>query len=252
MGCGDIGSAIAHQLFSRGVRVVLNDLVHSTHARRGMAYTDALYDGVATLAGVAARHVPDVPALQACWRSRDAIPLCTLPDEALIRDPGFDVVIDATLRRGRGPPDRRPWARTTVGVGPGFVPGGNCHIAVESQWGAALGRPLRDAPTAPLAGGPLPLAGIGRARFATAPCGGLWHTQARIGVAVGAGEIVGHLGELPVAAPISGTLRGVTHGEVEVRAGQRIVEVDPRPVPQVFGLGERPLAVARGVLEALS
>jgi hypothetical protein len=38
---------------------------------------------------------------------------------------------------------------------------------------------------------------------------------------------------------------------VEVPQGRYIVEVDPRPEPQVFGLGERPQLIARGVLAAL-
>jgi hypothetical protein len=36
-----------------------------------------------------------------------------------------------------------------------------------------------------------------------------------------------------------------------VLAGQRIVEVDPRQSPDIAGLGERPRAIAQGVLEAL-
>ena len=35
----------------------------------------------------------------------------------------------------------------------------------------------------------------------------------------------------------------------EVTAGQRVAEVDPRESPQIAGLGERPLAIARGVVQ---
>ena len=62
---------------------------------------------------------------------------------------------------------------------------------------------------------------------------------------------VGALDGEPIRAPIAGHLRGLTHDDVEVRAGARLVEVDPRTPPQVFGLGERPLAVAAGVARAL-
>ena len=61
------------------------------------------------------------------------------------------------------------------------------------------------------------------------------------------GEIEGQV----VTAPIAGHLRGVARDGVAVLAGQRLVEVDPREVPQVFGLGERPAAVAQGVARAL-
>jgi hypothetical protein len=36
-----------------------------------------------------------------------------------------------------------------------------------------------------------------------------------------------------------------------VRAEQRLAEVDPRAVPELCGLGERPRAIARGVVAAL-
>ena len=46
-------------------------------------------------------------------------------------------------------------------------------------------------------------------------------------------------------------LRGLSHDNVMVTAGRRVAEVDPREPPEVFGLGERPLAVALGVCRAL-
>jgi hypothetical protein len=39
---------------------------------------------------------------------------------------------------------------------------------------------------------------------------------------------------------------------VQVVCGQRLLEIDPRAEPQVHGLGERPLAIALGVAQALS
>lgn len=250
-GCGDVGSAVAHALHVAGLRVALSDLPQSAHARRGMAYTDALFDGEAVLEGVRARRVPDVAALTACWNSRECIPLATWSEAELLGAPGFDVVVDATMRRQALREDLRPWAALSIGIGPGFVPGTNCHVAIETQWGRDMGRLLLREPTAALAGGPQPLEGVARERFVAAPATGVWRTSARIGEAVEAQAVVGHLEGMAVRAPLRGTLRGVTHDSVRVRAGQKIVEVDPRSPPQVFGLGERPKAVARGVLEAL-
>jgi xanthine dehydrogenase accessory factor len=72
-----------------------------------------------------------------------------------------------------------------------------------------------------------------------------------LGQAVCAGDQLGALDSTPVHAPIAGTLRGVAHDGVEVRAGQRLLEVDPRESPEVYGLGERPRAIAAGVCSAL-
>jgi hypothetical protein len=65
------------------------------------------------------------------------------------------------------------------------------------------------------------------------------------------GEVIGTLGAHALRAPIDGHLRGLARDGVQVPAGQRLVEVDPRELPEVEGLGERPRAIALGVIEAL-
>ncbi|MEO6185506.1 MAG: hypothetical protein ABIP38_00225, partial [Steroidobacteraceae bacterium] len=242
LGGGDIGSAVAHVLFRGGLRVLISERAGSPHARRGMAFTDALFDGRATLEGVEARCLPDVPAVEACWEMADAIPIVTLPESLLAAAIQFDVIVDATMKRNRVPSDLREQAALAIGLGPGYVPGHNCHVAIETQWGDALGQVLYDRPAAERSGGPRALAGVTRARFAIAPCAGVWQTTAALGADVQAGAPVGQLGEHIVRAPIAGQLRGLARAGVEVLAGQRLIEVDPRSEPQIIGLGERPFA----------
>jgi xanthine dehydrogenase accessory factor len=251
IGGGDIGSAVAMALFRQGLRVLVAERAGSPHARRGMAFTDALFDGVAVLEGVTARRLQDIAGLEECWDAGDVIPVTTVPESELMEIIRFDVLVDATMRRKGVPPDRRTLTGVCIGLGPGYVPGHNCHVAIETQWGEFMGRVLRDQPPAERSGGPRPLAGIARERFAIAPRTGLWRTEAALGQAVQAGAEVGRLDGLAVQAPISGHLRGLTRDGVEVTAGQRLLEVDPRTQPQIFGLGERPAAIAAGVAEAL-
>jgi xanthine dehydrogenase accessory factor len=251
LGCGDVGSAVAHRLRGAAACVVLCDLARPAHARRGMAYTNALFEGTAQLEGVTGRLVPDVAAIRSCWEGGQDIPIVTIPEEELLREIRFDVAVEATMRRHRTPPDIRGFATTTVGLGPGFMPGVNCHVAVETQWGSSMGAVVRDHATATLAGGPNLLEGVGRERFVAAPVSGRWRSQAVIGQPVQAGDVMGHIGDCVVRAPIDGSLRGVSHDDVDVREGQKLLEVDPRSTPQIQGLGERPLAIARGVLLAL-
>ena len=251
LGAGDVGSAVAHQLYRAGARVLLCDLEHPTHARRGMSFVDALFDGAASLEGVAARYVATLQALREVWRDGGAIPIATLPAADAVREFRFDAAVDATMRRGVEAPDRRTLAPLTVGLGPGFTPGVNCHLAIETQWGDTLGAVLRDRGTAPLSGGPPLLDGVGRERFVFAGREGRWQTVAAIGQPVGAGDVVGSIDGAPVRAPISGTLRGLTRDGVVVAEGDNVVEVDPRRAPEVFGLGARPRAVARGVCTAI-
>jgi xanthine dehydrogenase accessory factor len=251
VGGGDVGSAVAHLLFQRGAQVLIAERQQSPHARRGMAFTDALYDGRATLQGVSACHVADVAAVQGCWSSAACIPIVTLAESLLTAAIQFDVVIDATMRRDAVRADLRGMAPCAIGLGPGYVPGLNCHIAIETQWGAAMGQVLRDRPAADRSGGPRALDGVTRERFIAAPSSGTWRTDAVLGQPVTAGESVGHLAGESLRAPITGHLRGLTRNGVEVSAGQRLVEVDPRAVPETAGLGERPVAIALGVASAL-
>jgi xanthine dehydrogenase accessory factor len=251
VGGGDVGSAVAHQLFGQGLFVVIADRPASPHARRGMAFTDALFDGQATLDGVEARLQSDFQAVEACWATAEAIPIVTVAESLLTATIRFDVLVEATMRRLAVPPDLRPQAGLVVGCGPGYCPGLNCHIAIETQWGPSMGQVLRDRSAAERGGGPRALAGVTRERFVPAPCAGTWRTTATLGQVVQTGDVLGHLDDQILRAPIAGHLRGLARNGVAVAAGQRVLEIDPRQSPQIFGLGERPLAIARGVLEAL-
>lgn len=251
LGGGDVGSAVTHRLHAVGHRVVIADLPRSTHARRGMAFTDALFDGAAVLEGIEARWLPDVAGVQSCWLQQRVVPVVTLPERHLLDELRIDVLIDATMRRQRELQDLREWARLAIGVGPGHVPGVNCHLAIETQWGDQMGRVLHDRPPADRSGGPRALDGVTRERFIAAAQSGRWQSRAALGQAVRRGEVVGHLAGTDVHAPIDGTLRGLARDGVDVRAGQRVIEVDPRAQPEIRGLGERPRAIAAGVLRAL-
>jgi xanthine dehydrogenase accessory factor len=216
-----------------------------------MAFTDALFDRSAVLEGVEARRQDDIAGVNACWIEARHIPIVTLPEPDLVAQLGFDVIIDATMRRQAVPADLRALAPTSMGLGPGYIPGRNCHVAIETQWGADMGRVLRDRAAAMRSGGPKALDGVTRERFVAASRDGRWRTGATLGQRVATGEILAWLDEQEVRAPISGTLRGLARDGVQVRVGQRVIEVDPRAAPEVHGLGERPLAIARGVAEAL-
>jgi xanthine dehydrogenase accessory factor len=251
LGGGDVGSAVAHRLFGLGIQVLVSEREKSPHSRRGMAFTDALFEGRATLAGVSACWQADLAGVHACWQRRDVVPLVTLPEATLFASLQFGAVVECTMRRYTAPPDLRALAPCVIGLGPGYVPGENCHVAIETQWGPAMGQVLRDSPAARRSGGPVALDGVTRERFAVAPVAGTWRTSLKLGQRVTAGDELGWLGEHLVPVPISGYLRGLSRDGVQVPAGQRLAEVDPRKEPQIFGLGERPLAIADGVVIAL-
>jgi hypothetical protein len=55
-GVGDIGSAVVRRRFIAGYAVVVHDGEPPTTTPRGMAFADAIFDGRATLDGIAAVH----------------------------------------------------------------------------------------------------------------------------------------------------------------------------------------------------
>src|SRR5690606_16569059 len=206
VGGGDVGSAVAHALFRRAARVLIAERSQSPHARRGMAFTDALFDGEASLEGVRARHVHAVQEIESCWNQGGCIPVVTMPESLLAAAIRFDVLVEATMRREPVRRDLRGMAGYVVCLGPGYAPGSNCDVAIETQWGDVMGQVLRDRAAAARAGGPRALDGITRERFVPALTSGIWRTSAQLGQPVQPGDVVGHLDGEPVRAPIAGHL----------------------------------------------
>ncbi|MCC6176647.1 MAG: hypothetical protein IT305_15165 [Chloroflexi bacterium] len=57
---------------------------------------------------------------------------------------------------------------------------------------------------------------------------------------------------ITLTAPIAGALRGVTRSGVPVAVRTKVIEVDPRGrAGQIWGIGERPGAIAAGVVAAI-
>ena len=163
-----------------------------------------------------------------------------------------DVLVDARMRKRARPEDQRGLAPLTIGLGPNFVARQTVDLAIETQWGDALGAVVREGATRPLGGEPRSFDGHARDRFVYAPAGGVLRTQAQIAQRVAEGEVVATIGDEELRAPLAGVLRGLAHDGVPVQAGAKVLEVDPRgDLTKVFGIGPRPRRIAEGVLEAI-
>jgi xanthine dehydrogenase accessory factor len=250
-GVGDVGSAVAHTLWTAGYGVILHDAPLSGTTRRRMAFADALFDGSATLAGVTGVLVEDVGRLDAHLARHDAIPIVVTDFRSLVGWLRPEVLVDARMRKRAVPEDQRDLAPFTVGLGPNFVAGGNIHVAIETSW-EGLGGIVVAGRTRALAGEPRELGGHGRDRYVYAPQAGVFRTTATIGDLVRAGDLLASIDAAPLYAPLDGAVRGLTHDGVPVSAKTKVIEVDPRGAAAVVaGLGERPKRIADGVLTAI-
>jgi xanthine dehydrogenase accessory factor len=250
-GVGDIGSAVAHRLFQDGCAVVIHDEPRPATSRRGMAFTDAVFDGRAVLDGVPAVRVDDLETTQRMLDSHDEIPVYVRPLEPLIAALQPGVLVDGRMRKHAAPDVQRGLAPLTIGLGPGFVAGHHADVVIETSW-EDLGRVILAGASLPLSGEPREIDGHGRDRYVYAPVDGVFRTSSQIGDAVGKGQPIAFVDSVVLLAPLGGVLRGLTRDGVPVSARTKVIEVDPRGERAgARGIVERPRRIAEATLAAI-
>ena len=251
-GTGDVGSAIAHRLFVAGNTVVLHDQGRPAHARRGVSFVDALFEGRATLQGVHAKLVRGAESLQRMVACRRGLPVVDGEIEAVLRAVRPHVLVDARMRKREHPAPQRGLAPLTIGVGPNFVAGETTDVVVETAYGATLGQVIHRGTAQALAGEPKLLAGHGRERFVYSPVPGTFRTPCAIGATVTARERVAMVGQTPLHAPLTGVLRGLTHDGADVEVGTKVIEIDASgDDSSAYRFAERPVLIAAAVLDVV-
>jgi xanthine dehydrogenase accessory factor len=252
LGTNEIASAIAVHLHRGRCGVVLSHDPAPPVIRRKMAFHDALYDDAVAVDGVAARRADTGLEIRSLLRTDCAVIVTELGLLDLIVLRRLDLLIDARMQKHHTVPDLRPLARFTVGIGPGFSGGTNCHAAVETRPGK-VGRILQHGSTDPSDGVPRRLGGRYEERFVRAEIAGRWHTAIDIGTRVFKDFVIGHLGNVAVRAPFDGALRGVVRDGTEVPAGVKLLEIDPRGRRASWsGIDPRAQLIAQAVAAAVS
>lgn len=247
-GTGEIASGVAHALHQAGWPVVMHDLPTPATIRRRMAFSDAVFDGTAMLAGVSAKRAESPAELRPLLERRRFIPVTVAPFAAVLSALPWVALVDARVRLGRRLEPQARLAPLTIGLGPGFVAGATVTVAIDTGW-ARLGQIVTRGPTSPGADDPQRIAGIGGQRFIHAPYAGTFRSRYDVGHWVTAGDVIATLDDTPLAAPLTGVLRGLTRDGVPVAPGARVIEVDPRGWDAVYsGIGERAFKLAESVL----
>jgi len=252
-GTNDIASAVAHTLFLAGYPVAIHEVPEPTAMRRGMSFTDAVFDGTAWLDQVQAVRVDPPAECQARLRGHTSVPVSTADLMELVQALRPDILIDARMRKHSQSEHQRGIAALTVGLGPNFIAGRDVDVAIETAWGEKLGSAVYSGSPAPLTGEPRPLGGHARERYVYAPASGIFRSNCSIGDAVTQGKHIATLGNTPILAPLTGSLRGLTRDGVFVQERTKVIEVDPRgPMAVFYGITERPARIAQGLLEVAS
>lgn len=245
-GTGEIASAAAHLLHQTGAAVALQTSRPPVAIRRTMAFSDAVFDGVASLEGLTSSRIRSGGELNGLWAAGD-IPLLYCDFAEAVAACQWGVLVDARMNKQVVPENQIGLAPLVIGMGPGCTVGSNVDMAIETSW-EALGQIIRHGATLPLRGEPRAVLGHARDRFRYAPKAGIIRAEAEIGQVVGPGEIIAWVDDVPVVAVFEGVVRGLTHDGVPVEAGNKIAEIDPRiGSVRLAGIDERPRRIAEAV-----
>jgi xanthine dehydrogenase accessory factor len=227
--------------------VVVCELPAPLAIRRTVAVSSAVTDGRCQVEGMNAVLAEDAGE---AVRLADEGTVAVLISPAL---PAVDasVVIDARLAK-RNIDTTIDDAPLVIGLGPGFTAGHDCHAVVETKRGHHLGRVLWGGSAAPNTGTPGMIGGRSAERVVRAPEAGSVVWRVAIGDLVDEGQILGQVGGSEIAAPFTGTVRGLIHESVELGEGMKIGDIDPRCDPSAsHEISDKALAIGGGVVEAI-
>lgn len=227
-GGNDIGSAVAHRLFTAGYPVVILEAPQPLTVRRGMAYAQAIYDGAVTLEGITAAHVASVEEIEEHLRPRRAIPVLGVSGDTVLKALRPQVVVDARMRKKERSASRITDAPLVIGLGPGFAAGVEAHVVIETNRGPNLGRIITEGEADAYTGEPLEIAGHSKDRYLYAPHPGVFRTPHTLGDQVEAGQVVGEVDGTTLTAKVGGIIRGIVKDGLAVAQGAKLVDIDPR------------------------
>ena len=285
-GAGDISTGTIHRLFRAGFELLVLEAERPSAIRRKVAFSEAVYDGRATVEGALAVRIGSAEEAARC-RADGHIPLIVDPEGDSIALLKPDVVVDAILAK-RNLGTRMDMAPLTIGLGPGFEAGRDVHFVIETMRGHDLGRIISKGSAAPNTGIPGTVGGYGRERVIRAPGAGIFRDGKDIGSFVKAGEVIGRIevpgsatgavgttgaevpgsgmgavgttgAEVPgsgmetveVRTVLTGVLRGIIRDGYPVTEGFKLADVDPRREEQknCFTISDKARCIAGSVLE---
>jgi xanthine dehydrogenase accessory factor len=248
-GGGDLATGVALRLFRSGFAVVITEIGRPTAVRRAVAFAEAVYEGRTTVEGVEGIRAEDAGEV-ARFLERGAVPVVVDPGAAIRRDLAPALLVDAIIAK-RNLGTHITDARAVVALGPGFTAGLDVHAVIETKRGHTLGRVITAGEALPDTGVPGEVGGYGEERVLRSPAAGVFRSVREIGDHVGLDEIIGHVGDAPVLSRVDGVLRGLLRPGLEVTAGFKVGDVDPRATREhCFLVSDKALAIAGGVLEA--
>ena len=246
-GGGDLATGTIYRLHKAGFSVLVLETGQPLAVRRAVSVCEAVYEGRWTVEGMECRLISSLDDFDP-----GVVGVLIDPGGKSLAEVRPRILIDAIMAK-RNTGTSREMAPVTIALGPGFCAPRDVRYVIETMRGHSLGRVIAKGTAIPDTNLPGVIMGCGIERLLRAPAEGRLVSRKTIGDLVEAGEVVGEIAGVPVQADIPGVIRGLIHPSVECRQGMKIGDVDPRGViDYCFTISEKSLAVAGGVMEAVS
>ena len=264
-GGGDLATGIVHRLFRAGFPVLVLETDSPAAIRRQVSFSEAVYDGTATVEGVTAERIASADRASVNHVLEEGrVPLLVDPEGSSIPLLKPDIVVDAIIAK-KNLGTAKEMAPLVIGVGPGFTAGEDVDLVVESMRGHNLARIFTTGSALPNTGIPGNIGGFSKERVLHAEAAGYMKNIRQIGDIVEKGEEIARIYEkmtedgtfsgsyVSVEASISGIIRGLIREGYHFQKGFKIADIDPREseLANCFTISDKARSIGGSVLEAV-
>ena len=264
-GGGDLATGIVHRLFRAGFPVLVLETDSPAAIRRQVSFSEAVYDGTATVEGVTAERIASANRASVNHVLEEGrVPLLVDPEGSSIPLLKPDIVVDAIIAK-KNLGTAKEMAPLVIGVGPGFTAGEDVDLVVESMRGHNLARIFTTGSALPNTGIPGNIGGFTKERVIHAEAAGYMKNIRQIGDIVEKGEEIARIYEkmtedgtfsgsyVSVEASISGIIRGLIREGYHFQKGFKIADIDPREseLANCFTISDKARSIGGSVLEAV-
>ena len=249
-GGGDLASGVAVCLHQAGYGVVITELAQPLVVRRKVSFAEAVYEGSCEVEGIVGKKVSSVSQASNVI-ARGEIAVMVDPECKCLESLEPTAIVDGRMLKREIPSEfgSKWWV---IGLGPGFVGGMNCWVAIETNRGPDLGKIFHEGSPEPDTGRPAKVMGYGLERVIYAHRDGCFKTLVEIGDQVQAGQAVAAIDGEPVRCQIKGVVHGLLRNGLKVKAGVKVGDVEPSGEREAcFRVTDKALKIGSAVVVAL-